>query len=47
LASRRRSALDNPRRIAVLIDRGCGNSCEEFVLAVRQSFKVKTFGRPT
>ncbi|HEY2558931.1 MAG TPA: S41 family peptidase [Caldimonas sp.] len=39
--------LENPRRIAVLIDHACGSSCEEFVLAVRQSFKVKTFGRPT
>jgi C-terminal processing protease CtpA/Prc len=39
--------LGNPRRIAVLIDRACGSSCEEFVLLVRQSFKVKTFGRPT
>jgi hypothetical protein len=39
--------LENPRRIAVLIDHACGSSCEEFVLLVRQSFKVKTFGRPT
>ena len=39
--------LANPRRIAVMIDRQCGSSCEEFVLLARQSFKVKTFGRPT
>jgi hypothetical protein len=39
--------LANPRRIALLIDGRCGSSCEEFVLLVRQSFKVKTFGRPT
>ena len=42
-----RHVLANPRRIAVLIDARCGSSCEEFVLAARQSFKVKTFGRPT
>ena len=42
-----RRVLAQPRRIAVLIDGRCGSSCEEFVLAVRQSFKVKTFGRPT
>jgi len=39
--------LASPRRVAVMIDRSCGSSCEEFVLVVRQSFKVKTFGRPT
>jgi hypothetical protein len=39
--------LEKPRRIAVLIDHSCGSSCEEFVLLARQSFKVKTFGRPT
>ncbi len=39
--------LASPRRIAVMIDRTCGSSCEEFVLLARQSFKVKTFGRPT
>jgi hypothetical protein len=42
-----RRVLASPRRIAVMIDRACGSSCEEFVLVVRQSFKVKTFGRPT
>lgn len=30
-----------------MIDHGCGSSCEEFVLAVRQSFKVKLFGQST
>jgi hypothetical protein len=39
--------LERPSRVAVMIDRACGSSCEEFVLVVRQSFKVKTFGRPT
>ena len=42
-----RRVLANPRRIALMIDGRCGSSCEEFVLIVRQSFKVKTFGRPT
>jgi hypothetical protein len=37
----------HPRRVAVMIDRKCASSCEEFVLAARQSFKVKLFGRPT
>ncbi len=37
----------HPRRVAVMIDRKCGSSCEQFVLAARQSFKVKLFGRPT
>ncbi|HEX4233812.1 MAG TPA: S41 family peptidase [Caldimonas sp.] len=36
-----------PQRVALMIDHGCGSSCEEFVLIARQSFKVKTFGRPT
>jgi len=34
-----------PRRVAVLIDRRCGSSCEEFLLTVRQSFNVKLLGR--
>jgi hypothetical protein len=28
-----------------LVDKRCGSSCEEFLLAVRQSFKVKLFGQ--
>ncbi|MBK0391028.1 S41 family peptidase [Ramlibacter algicola] len=34
-----------PSRIAVLTDGRCGSSCEEFLLAMRQSFKVKLFGQ--
>ncbi len=34
-----------PARVAVLVDRRCGSSCEEFLLAVRQSFNVKLVGR--
>jgi hypothetical protein len=36
-----------PTRVAVLIDSGCGSSCEEFLLAIRQSFTVKLLGRRT
>jgi C-terminal processing protease CtpA/Prc len=36
-----------PQRVAVLIDRGCVSSCEEFLLAVRQGFVVKLLGQRT
>jgi peptidase S41-like protein len=37
----------NPQRVAILIDRRCGSSCEQFALDARRHFKVKLFGRPT
>jgi hypothetical protein len=37
--------LHRPARVAVMIDSHCGSSCEEFLLAVRQSFNVKLIGR--
>lgn len=36
-----------PARVAILIDRGCGSTCEQFVLEARTSFRVKLLGRPT
>jgi len=36
----------NPQRVAILIDKGCGSSCEQFALDARRHFKVKLFGRP-
>jgi hypothetical protein len=36
-----------PARVAVLTDRDCGSSCEQFVLEARTSYRVKVIGRPT
>lgn len=36
-----------PQHVAVLIDHDCGSSCEQFLLQVRQSQRVKLLGRPT
>jgi hypothetical protein len=36
-----------PARVAVLTDRACGSSCEQFLLAMQQSWNVKLFGRRT
>ena len=33
------------RRVAVLVDKRCGSTCEEFLLVARQSLKVKLFGQ--
>ncbi|WP_314437198.1 S41 family peptidase [Massilia timonae] len=38
---------DRPARVAILTDRGCASSCEQFVLEARTGFRVKVVGRPT
>jgi len=36
-----------PRRVAVLIDRDCGSSCDQFALTVKAGFRVKLAGQPS
>ena len=36
-----------PQKVAVLMDRDCGSSCEQFLLTVRQGLGVKLLGRPS
>jgi len=39
--------LRRPSHVAVLTDRFCGSSCEQFLLTVRQGRAVKLIGRPS
>lgn len=36
-----------PARVAVLVDRSCGSSCEQFLIEARSSYRVKLLGRPS
>jgi len=41
------SILSKPNNIAILIDKSCGSTTEQFLLAAKQSKKVKLFGTTT
>lgn len=36
-----------PAKVAVLVDRDCGSTCEQFLLTVRTGYRVKLVGRPS
>jgi hypothetical protein len=36
-----------PAKVAVLVDRDCGSTCEQFLLSVRTGYRVKLVGRPS
>jgi len=46
-AIKMKKTLPYPQKVAILTNEGCGSSCEEFVLAARQSKKVTLIGTHT
>ena len=44
---RRVRSLPQPKNVVILMNRGCASSCEEFILAARQSKKVTLIGENT
>ena len=45
--TKRSSVTENPKKIIVLMNEYCGSSCEQFLLAARQSKKVILMGQPS
>lgn len=41
------TAHKNPQEVAIIIDQECGSTTEQFLLAAKQSKKVKLYGRTT
>lgn len=41
------NVMDKPDKVAIIIDQGNGSTAEQFLLAAKQSYKVKLFGRTT
>lgn len=42
-----KTSYQYPQKVIIMIDDGCASSCEEFLLAARQSNKVLFVGKPT